>query len=64
VHFLTITGILIHLIIGIALILWGKQFSKFIGKINPGAVTLAQRLQLLQKAKKPGIKNSKEIEQG
>jgi hypothetical protein len=64
VHFLTIIGILIHIIIGIALIVWGKQFSKFIGKINPGAVTLAQRLQLLQKDKKPGIKNSEEIEQG
>ena len=64
VYFLTITGILIHLIIGIALIVWGKQFSKFLRKINPGAVTLAQRLQLLHKTKKPGIKNSEEIEQG
>ncbi len=62
--FLKITGILIYLVIGIALIVWGKQFSKFISKRNPGAVSLVQRLRLLRKAKIPGKRDAEEIQAG
>lgn len=63
-HFLKITGILIYLIIGIALIVWGKQFSRFVSQINPGAVTLAQKLRLLLKAEKPVKRDSEKIQEG
>lgn len=61
---LKIMGHLAYLIIGIALIIWGKQLATFISKINPGAVTLARRLRLLQESEKPGKTSVEEIQTG
>jgi hypothetical protein len=46
---LTITGILISLMVGIALIKWARPFSAFICNLNRGAVTLTRRLQVMSK---------------